>query len=99
MVKITNRTFYDSVYQCLVWCRDYENSSTLPTTKSRFLNIIGGNYGYYKKFMDVSLLGQKLIEVNPDIKYHTTIYRITDKGRLYIKTYEKLQELLGRKWK
>lgn len=96
MGQIKNRTIYDSLYSCLVWCRDHEHNISMPTTKTRFLNVIGGNYGYYKEFMDNTLLGQNLIEVNPNIEHHAPVYRITKKGREYIDTYEKLLGLMGR---
>lgn len=97
MGQIKNRTIYDHTYSCLVWCRDNENSISMPTTKSRFLNIIGGNYGYYKQFMHEIMIGGGLVEPNPNIEYYTPIYRITDKGREYIETYEKLIGLMGRR--
>lgn len=95
-MKISNRTIYDSIYQCMILCRDNETSSIYPTTKTRFMTVISGNYSKYKTFVDEQLIKQGLVQENSNVEYYKPVYKITNKGLEYIKTYERLLELLGR---
>lgn len=93
-----NRTYYDTIYQCLVYCRDNTGKKlTLPTTKSMFFRILSGNYDFFNKMFDNGLVGPGLVEVDVDIEHHVDVYKITQKGNDYIHHYEKIQELLGRR--
>lgn len=93
-LKIKYRTYYDLIYECLKYCVAYESSKSRPNTKSRFVDILGGNSKVFKKYFDELINKYQLMEENKDVKYHTQIYRITDKGREYITHFERLRGLL-----
>lgn len=93
-IKIKNRNHYDIVYECLVHCRDYEKSETFPTTKSRFVYLLGGNSKVAKNIIPV-LTENQLVEVNKEIEHYSDVYKITSKGLEYIEYYEKMRVLLG----
>ena|SRR6187401_2921541 len=95
MIKTKNRNHYDIVYECLKHCRDYEKSVTFPTTRSRIMNIMGGNGNVFKKVFINTILEQVLIEINKDVEHYTEVYKITNYGLSYIEHYEKMRRLLG----
>lgn len=92
-----NRTYYDTIYQCLIYCRNNTGKLTLPTTKSMFFRILSGNYDFFNMMFTDGLIAPSLIEVDTSLKHHVDVYKITQKGNDYIHAYEKIQELLGRK--
>ena len=94
MIKIKNRNHYDIVYQCLIHCKKYEKSQTLPNTRTRFYTILGGNSQVLKKIFSDTILKCGLVEVNPEIEHYRDVYKITKKGEKYIECYENMKGLL-----
>ena len=94
-IKTKNRNHYDIVYECLKHCRDYEKSITFPTTRTRFITILSGNSKVYKQIFTETLIKQGLIEINQDVEHHTDVYKVTDKGKFFIKSYEDMRKVLG----
>lgn len=94
MIKIKNRNHYDIIYECIIHCRDYEKSTTFPTTKSRFMSIFGGNSKVAKTIFPI-LTENKLIEINKEVEHYSDVYKPTQRGLDFIEYYEKMKGLLG----
>ncbi len=94
MIKIKNRNHYDIIYECLIHCRDYEKSTTFPTTKSRFMSIFGGNSKVAKTIFPI-LTENELIEVNKEVEHYSDVYKVTDNGYAFIDAYEDMKRRLG----
>ncbi len=94
-IKIKNRNSYDIIYECLSHCKEYENSETFPTTKTRFFTVLGGNNIVFRKVFDNVLIKQDFIEINHNIEHYRDVYKITEKGLKYMEYYEKMKQLLG----